>query len=55
MTKPRFYQFEQRSGGRGAVIRIGGKGGKKVIAVYTNQSTAQYIVNQLNHHKNNEV
>jgi hypothetical protein len=55
MAAPRLYQFEQRSEGRGAVIRIGPSGGKKTVAVYDNQRTAEYIVNQLNHHKNNEV
>lgn len=55
MPKPRLYQFEQRPNGWGAVVRIGDKGGRKVIAVYDNQRTAEYIVNQLNHHKNNEV
>lgn len=47
MPKAREYQFEQRSGGRGAVIRIGPTGGKRLINVYKNQDVAQELVDLL--------
>lgn len=55
MTQAQRYQFEQRSGGRGAVIRIGPTGGKRLINVYTDQDTAQYVTDILNRFKNREA
>lgn len=55
MAQPREYRFEQRSEGRGAVVRIGDKGGKKVITVYRNQSIAQHVVDFLNGWKHGEA
>lgn len=55
MAQAQRYQFEQRSGGRGAVIRIGPTGGRRVINVYKNQTIALEIVNQLNKHKSQEA
>jgi hypothetical protein len=43
MAKPRIYRFEQRSGGRGAVIRVGEKNGQRLIAVYDDQATADEV------------
>lgn len=55
MPKAREYQFEQRSGGRGAVIRIGPTGGKRLINVYTDQDVAWRIVQALNAVKDKEA
>lgn len=55
MPKAREYRFEQRSGGRGAVIRIGPTGGKRVINVYTDQGAAQRVVDTLNSLKHLEA
>jgi hypothetical protein len=51
MPQARHYQFEQRSGGRGAVVRVGPSGGKRVINVYKSQDAAQEVVNLLNAYK----
>jgi len=51
----RRYQFEQRSGGRGAVVRIGEKGGKRVIAVYKDQAAAERVALMLDRNKDQEV
>jgi hypothetical protein len=40
MPKAQRYQFEQRPGGMGAVMRIGPTGGKRLINVYKDQDTA---------------
>lgn len=53
--KPRGYRFEQRPGGRGAVVRIGPSGGKKVVAVYTSQFAAEQIVRALEAQKHLEA
>jgi hypothetical protein len=37
------YGFQQRSNGRGAVVRIGPKGGWRVVAVYRSQDTAKRV------------
>lgn len=55
MAQAQRYQFEQRSEGRGAVIRIGPSGGKRVINVYKTQDAAMDIVNTLNRYKSQEV
>jgi hypothetical protein len=55
MAQAQRYQFEQRSGGRGAVVRIGPTGGKRLINVYKDQDTAMYMVNILNHHRSREA
>lgn len=55
MAKPRRYQFEQRSEGRGAAVRVGPTGGKKVVAVYTDQETADEVVRFLEARKNREA
>lgn len=49
------YQFEQRTGGRGAVVRIGPSGGKKVINVYKTQDAAMDVVNVLNRYRASEA
>lgn len=43
MAKARMYQFEQRSDGRGAVIRVGPTGGQRLINVYKNQDAAMRV------------
>lgn len=55
MPQAQRYQFEQRSGGRGAVIRIGPSGGKRLINVYTDQGAAQRVVDMLNNLKHLEA
>lgn len=55
MAKAREYQFEQRPGGRGAVVRIGPTGGRRVINVYENQNAAWDVVNFLNKLKPQEA
>jgi hypothetical protein len=55
MAQAQRYQFEQRSGGRGAVVRIGPTGGKKVINVYKTQDAAMDVVNILNQYKSSEA
>jgi hypothetical protein len=54
-VKPRKYQFEQRPGGKGAVVRVGPSGGKKVIAVYTSQFMADQIARALDAQKHLEA
>lgn len=49
------YHFEQRSGGRGAVMRVGPSGGTRLINVYKNQDAAQRVVNLLNSLKDQEA
>lgn len=48
------YQFEQRSNGRGAVVRIGPTGGRRVVNVYVDQAAAQEVVDLLNKLRNKE-
>jgi hypothetical protein len=55
MPKAREYRFEQRSGGRGAVVRIGPTGGKRVINVYTDQDAAAEVVALLDRLKSREA
>lgn len=55
MAKAREYRFEQRSGGMGAVVRIGPTGGKRLINVYTDQDAAQEVVDLLERLKNREA
>jgi hypothetical protein len=55
MAQAQRYQFEQRSNGRGAVVRIGLSGGKKVINVYTDQDAAEAVVDLLNRLKYREA
>jgi hypothetical protein len=55
MAQAQRYQFEQRSGGRGAVIRIGPTGGKRLINVYKDQRTAMYMIHILNHYRSQEA
>lgn len=42
------YEFQQRTGGRGAVVRVGPKGGRKSVLVYKDQQTASEMVAELN-------
>lgn len=55
MAQAQKYQFEQRSDGRGAVVRIGPSGGKKVINVYTDQDAAWVVMELLNRLKDREA
>jgi hypothetical protein len=55
MAQAKYYEFEQRPGGWGAVVRIGPSGGKKVINVYKTQDAAMKIVNTLNQYKSWEA
>lgn len=55
MAQARHYQFEQRSGGAGAVLRIGPSGGKRLINVYKDQDAAQQVVDLLNRLKSQEA
>lgn len=55
MAQAQRYQFEQRSGGLGAVVRIGPSGGKRVINVYKDQDFAQILVDILNNNKHAEA
>ncbi len=48
MPAAREYRFEQRTGGRGAVMRIGPTGGQRLINVYKDQAAAQEVVDLLN-------
>lgn len=54
MPAPRYYEFEQRSGARGAVVRIGDKGGKRIVAVYKSQTVALQVMDLLNNFKKYE-
>lgn len=51
----RRYQFEQRSGGRGAVVRVSEKGAKRLIAVYKDQAAAERVAIMLDRNKDQEV
>jgi hypothetical protein len=42
------YEFEQRSNGRGAVVRIGPRGGRRTLVVYRNQQVAFDMVAEFN-------
>jgi len=55
MAQPRGYQFRQRPGGRGAVVRISETGGAKVIAVYNDQATADRVARLLDGLKDQEA
>lgn len=55
MPAAREYRFEQRSGGRGAVVRIGPTGGKRVINVYKSQDAADAVVKLLDSLKSLEA
>lgn len=55
MAQAQRYQFEQRTNGRGAVIRIGPSGGKRLINVYKTQDAAMDVVNTLNRYKQLEA
>ncbi len=55
MPQAQRYQFEQRSGGRGAVMRIGPTGGTRVINVYKDQDAAQEVVDLLNRLRTREA
>ena len=48
MAQAKRYQFEQRSDGRGAAVRIGPSEGKRLISVYKDQAAAQEVVDLLN-------
>lgn len=48
MAAAQRYQFEQRSDGRGAAVRVGPSGGKRVMNVYKDQDAAQEVVDLLN-------
>lgn len=55
MAEARKYQFEQRSDGKGAAVRIGPTGGKRVMNVYKDQDAAWDLVNFLNKLKSREA
>jgi hypothetical protein len=55
MPAAREYRFEQRSNGRGAVVRIGPTGGKRVINVYKDQDAAWQVMELLNQLKSREA
>lgn len=55
MPQAQRYQFEQRSEGRGAVVRIGPSGGKRLINVYKTQDAAMDVVNTLNRYRSSEA
>lgn len=55
MPAAREYRFLQRSGGRGAVARIGPEGGQRIINTYKNQSAAQRVVDLLTELKSQEA
>lgn len=55
MPAAREYRFEQRSGGRGAAVRVGPEGGTRVINVYRDQDAAQQVVDLLNKLKSREA
>lgn len=54
MAQARRYQFEQRSDGRGAAVRIGPSGGKRVVNVYKDQDAAQEVVDLMNRLRSRE-
>lgn len=43
-----YYVFQQRSNGRGAVVRRGPLGGSRTVATYENQDVAKEVVATLN-------
>lgn len=55
MPQAQRYQFEQRSRGRGAVMRIGSAGGQRLINVYKDQDAAQQVIDLLNKLKSREA
>ena len=55
MAQAKKYQFEQRSDGRGAVMRIGPTGGQRLINVYKDQDAAQEVVDLLTKLKSREA
>lgn len=55
MAAAQRYQFEQRPGGQGAVIRIGPTGGKRLINVYKDQDAAQEVIDFLERFRTREA
>jgi hypothetical protein len=49
------YESQNRSGGRGAVVRRGIKGGTRLIAVYKSQTIAAHVADLLNSFQYREV
>jgi hypothetical protein len=49
------YEFHPRMKGMGAVVRIGPKGGRRVVMVYQNRQDAQEMVSELNRRASKEA
>jgi hypothetical protein len=55
MAAAQRYEFNQRSNGRGAVVRVGPTGGTRLINVYADQDAAQQVVDLLNKLRSREA